>query len=63
MHTISDCHNLTKDVVELEKVGMVNTGFVDSIKRKQESSLKCMHSNTIPMFESTEIFSDNNYEI
>ena len=58
MQTITDSDNLTKDVIELEKVGMVDTEFVNSVKIKQESSLKHMHSHTIPMFEPTETSND-----
>lgn len=50
----SESDNLTKDVLELEKVGVVDIKFVNNVKRMQESSLKCIHSSTIPMFELKE---------
>ena len=50
----SDCDNLTKDVLELQKVGMVDKKFVNNIKKMHENSFKRIHSSTIPKFEPTE---------
>ena len=49
---ISDRDNLTKDLTELEKIGVVENEFVKNyIKKTQKSSLKRMQSVTIPMYE------------
>ena len=53
MQMPSDTDNLAKDVLELEKAGVVDREFVNNVRKMQEASLKRINSNTIPMFELT----------